>query len=447
MDIKTFKEKLFNKAMENGFSDCELYYSNSKSIKISVFKGDIENFQNAASGGVSFRGFFDGKIGYSYVEKIDDSIVDNLIKYAKENAEIINEEEKEEIYIGDKDYKEVKTYYEDLEKIEVDTLIEKCLEMEKSVFDYDERITGCNYCVISKVSGETYIANTKGLELNKKGNYIFAYTNALAKDGEDIKSGMEVFAGFDINEINPKEIGRKASKKAISSLGAKSLKSGKYNIVFENECFTNLLSCFLGNFYAENIQKGFSLLKGKLNKQIASPLITVLDEPLMEKGYSSSSFDSEGVACFNKTIIENGILKTYLYNLKTAKKDGVKSTGNGFKDSYKGKISTSFTNFYIKNGEKTLYEILQNASNGIYVTDLSGLHSGVNSISGDFSLLSEGFLIENGKITLPIEQITIAGNFYEMFKNIKDIASDLKFSTSGIGSPSIYIGELMVAGE
>lgn len=447
MDIKNFKKQLFKKAKDEGFLDCEIYYYSSKSIKISVLNGDIEKFDNQTIGGLSFRGFFNDKIGYAYTEKIDDNTIDSLIKYAKENSEIINEEEKEEIYLGDNNYTPVKTFYEDLENTDVDILINKALQIEKSALEYDKRIVSCNYCIVGKSSSEIYISNTKGLELSKKENYVLAFASAISKDGEDIKSGTEIIATFDINEIDPTYIGKKASEKAISCLGAKSLPSKNYNIVFENKCFTDLLSCFLDNFCAESVQKGFSLLKGKLNEKIASDIITIVDEPLLEKGFNSNSFDSEGVACYNKTVVENGILKTYLYNLKTAKKDGVKSTGNGFKGGYKGKIGISPTNFYIKNGNKSLDTILNDVNEGIYITDLSGLHAGVNAISGDFSILATGYLIENGIITKSVEQITIAGNFYNMLKNIKDISNDLKFSINGIGSPSVYIGSLSVSGE
>ena len=141
------------------------------------------------------------------------------------------------------------------------------------------------------------------------------------------------------------------------------------------------------------------------------------------------------------------MLKTYLYNLKTAKKDGVKSTGNGFKSGYKGKIGISPTNFYIKNGNKPLDNLFENVKDGVYITEMSGLHAGVNNISGDFSVLASGYLIENGKKSKAVEQITIAGNFYNMMLNVKDIANDLKFALNGIGSPSIFVGELSVSGE
>lgn len=447
MDIKNFKDLLFNKALNSGFSDSEIYYYSGKSLKISVLDGQIEKFDNTTSGGLSFRGFYNGKMGYSYTERIDETVIDILIQNAKENAEIINEEEKEEIYSGDENYTPVKTFYEKLEDVDVDILIKKALEIEKYVLNYDEKIVRCNNCVVGKSSGKIYISNSKGLELKKEFNYILGYAVASAKYGDEVKTGMELVGSFDIDKIDCKFIGENASKKAISSLGAKSLPSKKYKVIFENECFTDLFSCFLGSFFAENVQKGFSLFKDKLNTKVFNEKITILDEPLMKDGYVSNSFDSEGVACFNKTVVENGVLKTYLYNTKTAKKDGVKSTGNGFKSGYKGTIGISPTNFYIKNGTKSLENILKEVENGIYITELAGLHSGVNSISGDFSVLASGYIIENGKISKSIEQITIADNFYTMILNIKDIADDLKFSLSGIGTPSVYVGEMSISGE
>ncbi len=148
-----------------------------------------------------------------------------------------------------------------------------------------------------------------------------------------------------------------------------------------------------------------------------------------------------------KCIIKDGKLTTLLHNLKTANKAGVKSTGNGFKSSYASPISVSPTNFYIEPGEKSLDEILKTVDTGLMITDFAGLHSGANAISGEFSLAVNGFFIENGEVSFPVEQITAAGNFFNIIKNIELIGSDLKFPLSSIGSPSIVIKELSIAGE
>ncbi|MFI3230286.1 MAG: TldD/PmbA family protein [bacterium] len=451
--IQEFKNLLFQKASQYGFSDCEIYYSTDKELQISIFKADLEQFENSTSGGVSFRGLFNDKMGYAYSEKIDVSIIDTLLENAKQNAKIISDDEKEEIFGGSESYSKPKTFFDEIDKIEVDTMIAKGLEIEKYILEYDPKIIACNDCALIKSSSQMFLSNSKGLDLSTQKNYFIVYASCLAKkdpnnqEDQNIKNDHEIKIFFDVNDLNTKEFAETVATKTLSYLDASSIKSQDYNIVFSGDAFSSLLSCFVSNFFAENVQKGFSLLKGKLNTQIASDKITILDEPLLEKTVRCTGFDSEGVACFNKEVVRNGELKTYLYNLKSAKKDGVSSTGNGFKAGYKGKVSTASANFYIKNGEISLDDLFKQVGDGVFLTELSGLHSGVNHISGDFSLLTKGFVIKDGKKGAPVEQITISGNFFDVFKNIQEVSSDLKFKMSGVSSPSVFAGKLTVSGE
>ena len=332
-----------------------------------------------------------------------------------------------------------------LEDMTDDEKINAAFEMEKAAQKYDSRITVNSSVVASGVS-TVYISNTKGLELKEKSNYLMAYVEAMAEDKGETKEKGELWIGSDIDEFNPAMIAESVAEKVISSLGGSSVESGKKKVIIKNETFADILECFCGNFYADNVQKGFSLLKDRTGEKIASDNITVVDNPLLEKGYATTAFDSEGVATYSKNIIENGVLKTYLYNLKSAAKDGTKSTGNGFKAGFKGSVNTSTTNFYIEKGSMTLEEMAESVGEGILITDVAGLHSGTNSISGDFSVAAEGFKIENGKITSPVNQITIASNFYDVPKNIEIIGCDLKFNSSAIGSPSVVVKDMSVAG-
>lgn len=176
------------------------------------------------------------------------------------------------------------------------------------------------------------------------------------------------------------------------------------------------------------------------------------DDPHLENGLQSRSFDGEGVATRKHDVIEKkGILNTYLYNLKTANVAGVASTGNGSKASFKSSVGISPSNFYINPGTKNQAELMKDIEKGVYITGLQGLHSGANAISGEFSLQANGYLIEKGEITSPVSQITIAGNYFEMLFDIEDIASDLEFSlpsgSSAYGSPSIKVKSITVSGE
>lgn len=445
MDISQFCKLLFARAIEKGFESCEIFYSSSDSSKISVYKGQIEKFQNKSSGGFGFRGIYRGKMGYYFSESIDENIIDMVIQNAIENSEIISSDSKEFIYGGSDNYNKVNVFSESIANITTEEKIQMALNMESTAYKYDKRIKSVNTSMITTGETTIYIANTKGLELSEKSNSFLAYVEVMAEDNGEVKEKGEIYLGLP-DKFNSTELAEAACKKVLLSLGGKSIQSGAVKTVIRNETFADLLECFTANFYAENIQRGFSLLKGKLGEEIASNIITIKDNPLMDFGYMTTSFDSEGVAAYDKNVVENGILKTYLYNLKTADKDNTVSTGNGFKSSFKGAVHTSHTNFYIEVGNCSFESIISEIYDGIYITDITGLHAGANSISGDFSLAAEGFKIENGKITSPVEQITIAGNFYTVLKSVLKIADDLKFNLSGVGSPSVLVEKIDVAG-
>lgn len=447
MDIKLFKEKLFSSAVNAGFTECELYMQSGKSFSVNIYNKDIEKYQNNSFKGVSFRGIFNNKMGYSYSEKISESVIDFLIKNAIENSYIISDKEEAFIYQGDKNYPSVNSYNEKINEITVNEKIEMAKKMESACLNYSDLIKNTGGCTVANAEEEIFIANTKGVELFQKSNYMIAYIFAIAEKNGVTKEAGEYWAGINIDNLDTENLGKKAAQKVISYLDAKSENLGTVPVVFLNKSFAEFFCQFISNFYAENVQKGFSLLKNKIGEKIANENITILDEPLLKDGLSSVSFDSEGVASFNKTVVENGILKMFLYNLKSAEKDNTVSTGNGFKPSFKSPVSTSVTNFYIKPSNVDFNEMISDIEKGILITELEGLHAGTNGISGDFSIASSGFLILNGKISSPVEQITIAGNFYNVLKNIKNVSSDLEFLQNSVGSPSVYVEGINIAGN
>ncbi len=445
MDIKVLKDRLFESAKNEGFESCEIYYQSGSSLNVSVYKGNIEKYQSSENGGFCFRGLYKGNMGY-YFSEDPDIDAHMAVKSAKENAEVITIKDKEFIYEGDKEYPAVNVYNAALEDITAEEKIQTALDIERYAREYDSRIT-VNRSMVASGDNYVYICNTEGLEVSERENHILAYVEVMAEENGEAKEKGEIWIGSDMDSLDPKKLSETACKKAISALNSESIKSGGMKAIIENEIFADIFQCFTESFYAENVQKGFSLLKDKIGTQIASDTVTITDDPLMPGGYATTAFDGEGVASRKKTVVEKGVLKTYLYNLKSANVDGVSSTGNGFKGSFRSAVSTAPTNFYIEKGDKSVEDVIDNIDYGIYINDVAGLHSGANGISGDFSLAAEGFLIENGKITRPVDQITIAGNFYEVLKNIDTVCSDIKFNSSAIGSPSVYIKNIEVSGQ
>lgn len=438
---------LFEKGKIAGFDDMEVYYQKNKSFNVKIFEEEIINYSISEQEGLSFRGLFDKKMGYAYTEKVDESSVEMLIKEAKINAEIIDSDDEEFIYEGSKEYREVISYNEDLEKVATEDKIALAFALEKATKELDPRVCTVDPCMYSESFSESIIVNSKGLKLEDRSNLAFLYVGVKVKEGEDIKTASGYKITNDYSELDVDEIAKQAVDEAVSTLGAKPMVSGDTKIVLRNDVSADLLESFTSIFSAEAVQKDLSRLKGKLDTKIANELITLVDDPFRENGIASAGFDSEGVATKYKKLIDRGVLKTFLHSLKTAKKDGVEPTGNGFK-GYKSSISIGPTNFYIEPSDLDFDEMIKDIEQGLFVTEVQGLHSGLNSISGDFSLSAYGFLIENGKIGRPVNQITIAGNYFDMLNDVEAIASDLKFTMPGaIGSPSMIIKKLSVAGE
>lgn len=447
MELNLFVKELFSKAQEEGFSEYEVYYVDRESLSISVYKEEVEKYNLNNSAGLSFRGKFGDRIGYSYTEILDEDAIEMLVKKAKENVLAIENNDIQFIYEGDKEYKEISTYHEELEDIPADKLINIAISMEKEAKKYCNKVESFSGCSVSYSSGKYGIINSKGLNLSNKSNLLTAYVVPIVKDLDKMYDGCGYVVAKSLNDVKPDKIAKMGVDEALSKIGGTSIASGNYKVIINNEAMVSLLSTFAGIFSGDAVQKGLSLLKDKEGEIIATDIVNLVDDPHLEDGLASVSFDDEGVATLKTYLIKNGKLNSLLHNLKTANKAGVKSTGNGFKASYASPISVSPTNFYIEPGINSLEEMTKKINKGLIITDFAGLHSGANSITGDFSLAAKGVYIEDGIKTHPVEQITVAGNFFTLLNNIEEIGSDLKFPMSSVGSPSIIIKELSIAGE
>lgn len=447
MEFNLFKKELFEEAKKNGFEDCEIYYSNTESLSINIYEGEVEKYKLNNSFGLSFRGMLNGKMGYSYTEILDEAAIKTLINNAKGGALSIENDDMQFIYAGDENYVPIDCYHKELDNVKPDELINLAIEMESQCKKQCDKVVNFSSCGIGYGKSEYGIVNTKGLNLESKRNHLTAYVIPIVEENGEKYDGMGYVVANEIREVKPAELAKMGLDEALSRVGGKSIESGKYKVIINNEAMVSLLGTFDSIFDSGQAQKGLSLLKDKEGEIIASDVVTLVDDPHLKDGLGSSSFDDEGVATYKKDIISNGKLNTLLYNLKTANKAGVKSTGNGFKSSYASPVSISETNFYIVPGDKSFEDLCKEVGNGVIITEFAGLHSGASAVTGDFSLAAKGFMIEDGKKTFPVEQITVAGNFFTLLKDIEAVGSDLKFPMSSIGSPSLIVKELSVAGK
>lgn len=433
-------ELLFKKAKERGIEDIQVYLGKSNQFDVEVFKGELEKYTIADSASLNVKGIYDSKMGTVSTEIINDETIDFILDSIIASAKTIDSEDEVFIYAGDKEYKEVEGLLNaDLEAVEAKVKIADTLELEKKVMAKDERIRMVQ-AFYGQSRGNVLIQNSKGLKLEKESNGAIFGVYVIASDGKDQRTAIEYKQTNDYTDFDFEDMATKGAEKAVALLGAGPCESGEYEILLQNNASTSLLGPHLSMFSAEAVQKDVSLLKGKIGEEIANPMITIVDDPFMPKSPKSGSFDDEGVATKYKELVKDGKLTGYLHNLKTAKKDNVEPTGNGF-----GRIAP--TNFYIKPGELSFDEAVKSMKKGVIITELAGTHSGTNPISGDFSLQASGFLVVDGEITEPVALITIAGNYLDLLKDVTGVCDDLKFGFSFMGSPSLRIKSLVVSGK
>ena len=264
MEFLEFKNLLFEKALQVGFSECEIYFSDGESISISVYNGEVEKYNLAKSFGLSFRGKFNGKIGYSFTEILDEAAIDMLINNAKNSADLIENDDEAFIYEGDEKYSKVRTYSEDLQNIDPSKMIELALSTEEEAKKYSDKVVNINGCKISYSSSNYGIYNTKGLELTNKGNILTSYVVPVVEDESGKNDGVGYVVASSLDEVNPKAIAKQGVEEALSKLGGKSIPSGSYKTIIYNEAMVQLLETFASTFSADATQKGLSLLKGNV---------------------------------------------------------------------------------------------------------------------------------------------------------------------------------------
>ena len=437
-NLVKFAEQLLDRAVSRGFADAEVAIDSGESQSIQILKGEIDKYQNSQSRRVSFRGTYGGKMGQSGSEWIDPAAIDIILDEAMGNAAVIEEEEQHTLFrdFAGENYLQIDGFRPALAEVSTQSRIDAALEMEKVALAGKE-VVASDYCGVGYSEGSTLLMNTYGLKLSHKGNSAGGYVYARAVRDGQTKTGGESWSGKDWNDFDPVKIAETAVAETTAMLGAKQVKSGTYDIVLRNDAFASMLARYKSVFLADAAQKGFSLLAGRIGETIAAQCFTLMDSPHYKD--KESPFDAEGVATYDKAIIENGVFKTFLHNRKTAAKDGVKTTGNA---GGRGNIGITPMNLNVVPGQHSRDGLLAMAEGGLFITDVEG--AGSNAISGDFSLIAEGFVIQNGKPGQPVEQITVAGNFFELLKNISVVGNDLRDDCL---TPSVLVKGVSVAGS
>lgn len=445
--FEPLKEAARRAAERLGVSDYELYYIENGSVSAETFRDEISSFSSSVGGKLLVRCVADGRLGYAATELMDEDEVEALIARAVENAAVSEKDEEAIIFGGAKpeDYLPIEKH--EFRMPDGGTIKKVAMNCRDTLYAADKLIADGTECAAEASESTIYLYNSKGLDLSNHVGNTLAYMYAVIDDGNEKTFDYDMDFN-NIEDFDRKALAKKVVEGAKSKLGAGHVKTGRYDVVFDTKQASAILATFHSVFYAENVQKGLSLLKGKVGEKIASDSVTIVDDPFYPGNTMQINFDGEGVPTRTKNVVENGVLKTFLYNLTSAMKDKVESTGNAARSG--SSIGTKPYVFYVKPGKTSREELFAKVGNGIYVTEMKGFHAGANAATGDFSIESAGFLIEDGKKTKPVKSFTVAGNFFELLKSIDTIGSEIDLSRPGytnIAAPDLLIRDMPVAGD
>lgn len=439
-------ERIIERGLELGLEAVEIYASTSESNTIKLDDGKLESYNMKEIFSLSIRGLKDGKMAYVSSESLDDDAIESVLNSLVKNVEALDATEPEFMYEGGSTYTPVPDVKSDYKEHSTSEKIAMLKKLESETKAKSDKIVKIGYCQYSETSQKVTIMNSKGLDLSREMSYTSTFVGALASDGDQSVMGFSGDINLSFNDIECDRMIKETAESALSQLGAGAIETGKYPVVFKRDVASEILSAFSSVFLGDSALRKMTLLTDKVGEKVFGENVTIVDDPFSDTALIKYSFDDEGVPCRTKNVVENGVFCGFLNNLKTANFLKAEPTGNGFKMGA-GAITSSPTNLYLKEGNLSKDEIIATVDNGIFVTEVNGLHAGLNPISGAFNVQASGFVIKDGKIDRPITLFVVSGNFYEMMNDVIEIGNDIEKRFVGVASPTIKIGSLAISGK
>lgn len=439
------KQKWIQCALDKGVESLEIYQALSASKEVTWFNGQMDTFVSSSVIGTSIRSIVDGKIANMALEQIDDEKMEEVIDSLIEQAKTITTTEKDFFRKPEL----IEEIQRDITWIQpsMSCIQAKMKEIEKKVLAYDSRIQQVAHLGWYENSGYREITNSYGIDVRDEDKLQYIVLSVVATNQQDTKDKTGIEIVYDLESFDVDSFVKKTCDDALIKLNATPISSRVCPVIFEKKAMTSLFSSFTGLFSGDLIYKGISPIKGKENTQIFSNLITVIDNPRNTDALSIATFDDEGCPTREKVLVDQGVYKLALQSTKSALRNHCESTGNGFKSGYSSAVSVQPMNCYIKEGTHTLEQLQQEMKEGLVITDLAGLHAGIDFVSTNFSLQCSGYWIKEGKRDKSVTLITVAGNFLELMKDVVLVGSDVEWKYHTTVSPSIYFKKCAISGE
>lgn len=445
---KDFLADLVAQALKRGATDAEAIAVETTDFSVEVRLGQVEKLEEAASRGLGLRVLYEGRQASCSTSDVSAESIAELLDHAVAMARLTSVDEaavlpaQSELAAGE--LPDLGLYDEAIVNLPTERKIEMAKSAEAAARGYDERIANSEGASCGTTVARTFFATSGGFAGEYQSTLCGIGVAPIAKADEQMQIGYWGDRARAVAKLDtPEAIGQEAARRALRKLGGRKVPTQEAPIIFSSDAAAELLSQFFETITGEAIFRRASLFVGKLGEEIAASKLTIIDDGTLPGAVGSRPFDGEGLATRKTVVVENGVLKSYLLNSYTARKLNLQSTGNAAR-GLAGAPSVGVGNFYIVPDVYAPDEIIASVKQGFYVTGLIGF--GFNPVNGDYSRGASGLWIEDGQLTFPVEEVTIAGNIREMLRGIEMIGKDLRFRGK-IAAPTLKLGKMMVSGD
>jgi PmbA protein len=429
-----------------GGEGVEAYAELTTETQVNAFKGEVERLTSASSSGVGVRVVRDGRLGYAYTADLSDQGLRECLTEARANLEVSSEDPgnvlpeavEHEALQGIFDPRQAQAAPE--------RKVALALDLEARTRAADPKVTQVESARYGDVVGEVAIASSGGVRGSFAVTHAWCAAVALAAEDGQSQVGFAVDAARTLDDLDPGPVAAEAASRAVRMLGATKPPTRAVPVVFDRMVAPSLVGVLLAGLSAEEVQKGRSLFADKLGQRVGATGLRLVDDGRLVDGPGAAPFDAEGVPTRRTVLIEDGVLQCFLHNTATAARGDASSTGNAGRASFKSTPGVSAHNLFLAPGELDQAGLLARAGEGLLVQDVSGVHSGANPITGDFSVGVSGLLFRGGELAEPVREATVAAQLLDILQGIEAVGSDLRFTTGSIGGSSLLVGRMTVAG-
>lgn len=423
----------------------EAYAEESRHTDVEARKGEVEGLTSAESRGLGVRLIAGGRLGFAYAADPSDEEILATVERARENATLGTEDENN-VLADASEYEPIEgLFFDEQAAMPADDKVSLALQVERVAVSSDPNVGKVEQCGFGDAIGRVAIASTTGVsaEFRRTGCWCVAVT--LAERDGDTQTGFSFQVAHRAVDLDPDAVAREAAERAARMLGAVKPQTQRVPVLLDPFAASSFLGVLAGALSAESVQKGRSLFADLVGERVGADVFTLVDDGRLLDGPAAAPFDDEGVPAGRTDLIGAGVLNGFLHNTYTARRGSTTSTGNASRAGYRSTPGVGATNFYVQPGSVSFESMLAKAEGGVLIQDVSGVHSGANPISGEFSVGATGLRIAGGALGEPVREMTIASTLPDMLKSVAAVGSDLRFFSS-VGTPSILIGEMTLAG-